>query len=131
MPLIPFESIPVIETNCIILRSFKIEDAEEYYNYTNNPEIIKHYDWKPNTLAEAEDDIRKLMTNFREINCVRWAMTLKDSDLIIGDCGLIFGDGKAEISYLLAKRFWGQGLMREAIKALISLTFEYPSIIRI
>lgn len=126
-----FNSLPIIETDRLILRNFRLEDAKRYFLYHNNPNAITYYDWKPNTLADAEEDIKLTITSYVELNCVRWAITTKETDDIIGDCGLITGELKAEINYMLSEGSWGQGLMAEALGAIISYCFQHTDLLRI
>ncbi len=126
-----FKGIPIIETNRLILRNFRIEDTNEYFSYHNDPDVIKHYDWKPNTLAEAKEDIELIINSYKQSNYIRWAITLKGTDTIIGDCGLMTGYLKGEISYILSKEHWGTGIATEAINAIISCCFHETDMIRI
>ena len=126
-----FKGLPIIETNRLKLRSFRTEDVNEYFSYHNDLEVNEFYDWKPNTLAEAKEDIELIINSYKQTNYTRWAITLKGTDTIIGDCGLMTGDRKGEISYILAREHWGTGIMTEAINAIIACCFRETDIIRI
>jgi [ribosomal protein S5]-alanine N-acetyltransferase len=53
-------------------------------------------------------------------------VVLKSTGLAIGTC-LLFrfeeGSARAELGYVLGRAYWGQGLMREALEALINCAF--------
>lgn len=125
------QGLPLIETEHLKLRNFRSEDAREYYLYHNNPYTIRYYDWKPNTLAEALDDIKLIISCYKDLSYIRWAITLKETDTIIGDCGLVLGEQKGEISYILNQKYWGHGFMAEAINAIISVYFRETDVYRI
>lgn len=126
-----FKRFPIIETDRLKLRNFVIQDAYEYFNYHNDSKVVKFYDWKPNNLTEAKEDIDLIINSYKQLNYFRWAITLKGNDTIIGDCGLITGDLKSEISYILARNHWEAGIMTEALNALISCCFKETDMIRI
>jgi ribosomal-protein-alanine N-acetyltransferase len=57
---------------------------------------------------------------------VRWVITRRGSDRLIGSCGhwrLMKEHLRAEIGYDLLPAFWGQGLMDEALRAILRFGF--------
>jgi len=126
-----FKAVPVLETERLKLRNLRIEDSDEYFNYHNDSKVNKYYDWKPNNLTEAREDIEVIINSYKQLNYIRWAITLKGNDTIIGDCGLMFSDLRSEISYILSREHWGTGIMTEALNAVISFCFRETDITRI
>lgn len=64
----------------------------------------------------------------------RWAIVEKDGERRIGDCMLFNFDDvstRAEIGFVLGRRDWGRGAMREAAGALIAAGFERLGLRRI
>ena len=125
--------IPHIETERLRLREFATEDAAEYFNYHNAEESLAYYDWKPDTLTDAQSDIEMIISDYDSGCHIQWAITNKENNTLIGDCGLLidtFGL-KAEINYMLSKDFWGLGIMTEALNSVISYCFSETKIIRI
>lgn len=61
-----------------------------------------------------------------------YAVVLKETGEPVGSCGIMFSDGfhsddmkkEAEIGYWIRKPFWGQGLIPEAVNALLSRCFN-------
>lgn len=126
-------AVPYIETERLRLRKFKIEDAAEYLNYHNIEESLTFYDWKPDTLVDAQQDIRLMISDYDEMSRIQWAITNKENNTLIGDCGVLidtFGL-KGEINYILSKDYWGLGLMTEALNSVISYCFNETKILRI
>ncbi len=123
--------IPVIETKHLKLRNFTIGDADEYYRYHCNKEVLKYYDWRPETLEDAKKDIELIIDDYKGLGFIRWAVTLKENDVIIGDCGYIIQGLKGEISYILSKEYWHKGLMTEAVNGLIAFGFNEINLLRI
>lgn len=61
------------------------------------------------------------------------AVVLKATDEPVGSCGIMFSNslhtaemkqGEAEIGYWIGKPYWGQGLIPEAVRALLSRCFN-------
>jgi [ribosomal protein S5]-alanine N-acetyltransferase len=125
--------IPYSETERSRLREFVVEDAAEYLNYHNMEESLAFYDWKPDTLADAQKDIEMIISDYDYESHIQWGITNKENNTLIGDCGLLidaFGL-KAEINYMLSRDYWGLGLMTEALNSVISYCFNETNIIRI
>ena len=64
----------------------------------------------------------------------RWAIVEKDGGRPIGDCMLFSFDersARAEIGFVLGRRDWGRGAMREAAGALITTAFDVLELRRI
>lgn len=126
-----FEGLPIIATENLIIRNFRIKDAENYFYYHNISDAVEFYDWKPDTPIAARENIKEIIDDYKELQSIRWAITQKSSDSIIGDCGILTDGSKAEISYILSKDYWGKGVMSEALKAVISVCFKETEIYRV
>lgn len=127
------KGIPIIETKRLKLRNFKIDDANEYYYYHMDSDTLRFYDWKPESISDAEVDIESIIRDYENLNRIHWAITLKDNDTIIGDIGILidsFGF-KGEINYMLSKYYWGMGIMSEVLSSVISFIFRETELIRI
>ncbi|MGB3641484.1 MAG: GNAT family N-acetyltransferase [Rivularia sp. (in: cyanobacteria)] len=57
---------------------------------------------------------------------IRWGIARKEDNYIIGSCGFTWIQefNAAEIGYELASRFWQQGIMSEALNAILKYAFE-------
>lgn len=65
---------------------------------------------------------------------LRWATTLPPVDLAIGTVGFLNitpRDRRAGLGYDLARRYWGQGLATEAVKAVVRYGFQTLGLHRI
>ena len=79
------------------------------------------------TRADAEDWLARNMLMRDEGKARRWAIVEKEDARPIGDCMLFSFDersARAEIGFVLGRRDWGRGAMREAAGALITTTFD-------
>ncbi len=119
----------MIKTNRLILRPWHEEDAEALYKYASDPDVGPIAGWPPHTSVENSLEIIRTVFSAPET----YAVVLKDTGEPVGCCGIMFSnsihtadmrEGKAEIGYWIGKPYWGQGLIPEAVKALVSRCFH-------
>ena len=115
-----------IETERLILRPWREDDAETLFSCASDPEIGPAAGWVPHT--SAEDSLNVLRTIL--IKPETWAITIKPSDEPVGSIGVFPGGqeaqkGEYEIGYWIARPFWGKGYVPEAVRALMSLYFSF------
>lgn len=114
-----------IKTNRLILREFKLEDAEAMYkNWANDPEVTKFLTWKPHDSVEGSKDILKSWINeYKNKNYYQWAIVLKENgEEPIGSISIVSQKediGIVHIGYCIGKNWWQKGITSEALNALI------------
>ncbi|MDI9441344.1 MAG: GNAT family protein [Bacillota bacterium] len=120
-----FAQFPVLETERLILRQLRYEDGADIHAYFTE-ELARYYDWWPKTEAEGRGFVRFFKTGFAEEQSIRWGITLKPHDKVIGTIG--FSDfehfSRAELGYELSAAYQGQGIMSEAVRAVIPFGFH-------
>ena len=133
--LFDFEQFPYIETPRLLLRELQKEDAEAIFRIFSDPEVMKYSDMDMFTrLEQAQFMIERQRHRFEQKEHFRWGIALKDSDIIIGTGGYVAWNRmwhNAELGYDLAKPYWGQGIMTEAVRAMIQFGFEHMELHRI
>jgi RimJ/RimL family protein N-acetyltransferase len=115
-------SIPVLETERLVLRAPRFEDAKAIAVLANDRRIAENTRRIPHpyTRVDAEDFIAAVNGTNGEI---AYLITLADGTLI-GTCGLAMTDGPAhELGYWLGVPFWGKGFATEAARAVIDYAF--------
>jgi RimJ/RimL family protein N-acetyltransferase len=113
---------PVLETERLVLRAPRFEDAKSVAALANDRRIAENTRRIPHpySRADADDFIASLNTRTSE---VAFLVTLADGTLI-GACGIGMIEGPApELGYWLGVPFWGQGFATEAVRALIDYAF--------
>ena len=121
-----------IETERLVLRRYRVDDAEDMFNnWTSDPEVTKFLSWPTHT---SVDFTRSLLTKwvsfYDDGKTYNWGITLKGEDRIIGNIAVVERDERTcsyEIGYCLGKKFWGRGIMPEALRAVIRYLFEGES----
>jgi ribosomal-protein-alanine N-acetyltransferase len=126
---------PVLELNDIVLRELRDEDAEDYFNYMNKPEMALYLtdSNRPSTLKESLDEVNYWASLYKNRRSFYWGIALKDNNKLIGTAGfnvITTSHLKAEISYDLDVEFWGQGIMLKSIKNILKLA-DYMGLTRI
>jgi RimJ/RimL family protein N-acetyltransferase len=113
-------SIPVLETERLVLRAPRLGDAKTVAALANDRQIAENTARIPHPyrLADAKDWIAGANKNADEQHYV---ITLANGALI-GACGLETRDGPS-IGYWLGQAYWGKGYATEALHALIDHAF--------
>ena len=115
-----------IETSRLIIRDFILEDWIDVHSYASNPKVTEYTLWGPNNEAETKSyvyqQLEKQQTNDR--TDFEFAVILKDTNQLIGGCGINIKELNAEIGYCFNADYWGNGYASEASKVLLRLAFE-------
>lgn len=110
----------ILETSRLILREFSLEDAQSLALVLSDPDTMRFYP-APLDRAGVEAWISRNLARYAEDGHGLWAMILKSSGELIGDCGLtvqeVDGKNEIEIGYHVRRDLWGQGLATEAARA--------------
>ena len=117
-----------LETDRLVLRPWVESDAEDLFEYAKDPAVGPIAGWPPHTGVENSREIIRTVLSEPET----YAVCLKPGSRAVGSIGLLVGhrsnldlpDTEGEIGYWIGVPFWGQGLIPEAVRALIRHAFE-------
>ena len=106
-----------LETERLLLRPWRLNDAESLYKYACDERIGPIAGWNPHKSVE---DSRQIINDVLSATGI-YAVVLKKTDEPIGSIGLMIGnksnlnlpDDEAEIGYWIGVDYWGQGLIPE------------------
>lgn len=116
----------ILETDRLMLREYTMDDFEAIYEILSDAETMQHYP-KPYDEAMTRRWIQWNRQNYREHGFGIWAVILKATGRLIGDCGLtlqnIDGEQLPEIGYHIHKHYWRQGFGSEAARAVRDWAF--------
>jgi RimJ/RimL family protein N-acetyltransferase len=112
-------STPVLETQRLVLRAPRFEDAKRVAALVNDRRIAENTARIPHPygIADAKEWIGAVVSQSAET----YLITIDGR--AIGGCGLEIRDGVPEIGYWLGVPFWGNGYATEAARALIDRAF--------
>ncbi len=123
-----FSHLPTIETHRLILRPLRMQDAADLYAYARDPEVSRHVLWDTHkTLRDSRQFLKAAIRQYRRGLPGSFAITLKPSGRMIGTIGFMWVNidhKSAEVGYSLNRDFWNQGLMTEALRAVIAFGFD-------
>jgi len=122
------KSIPrELSTEDLCLRPSKLSDAEGMFAMLSDAQSMKYWSTPPITdVNDALQVLREDLESDAQGNSLCWAVTLRGQDEMIGKCILFqFNQAhhRAEIGFILNRDYWRQGLMHQALKAVIEFAF--------
>jgi RimJ/RimL family protein N-acetyltransferase len=130
----PTHSRPIeLVTPRLRLRQTREADAEAIFaGFAQDPEVTRYLTWRPHS---SIDQTRAFLAGravaWAKGDDLTWAITRREIDTCIGLIGLRRQDFKADIGYVLARPFWGLGLVPEAARAVVDWAFADPAIYRV
>ncbi|QIP15761.1 GNAT family N-acetyltransferase [Spirosoma aureum] len=128
MLAINFTPFPELTTNRLILRQMKREDETDFFALRSNPEIMRFIP-RPiaQSIADAFQLIQSINDGIRKNESITWGITLHHNPTVIGTIGYVRmakEHHRAEVGYLLSADFRGQGIMQEALSAVVDYGFQ-------
>lgn len=126
-----------IETDRLILRRYKIEDADAMYkNWASDSEVTKFLTWQPHSSVEVSRNIiEDWLKKYSDEKYYQWAIVLKDNgNEPIGDISVVHMNediSMVHIGYCLGRAWWRRGIMSEALKAVTDFMFDTVEVDRV
>ena len=117
-----------IETNRLILRRFTVKDVNAMYkNWASEDEVTKYLTWPTHTSVDVTHKVlEEWIPQYSETDYYNWAIELREIGEPIGNitAGKL-DDEKASafLGWCLGTRWWGQGIMPEAARAVLQYLF--------
>ena len=113
----------------MVLREMTSDDAEFYLHHFNKEKIVEGCCFPgPQTLEAAKEELeRYCIAPFNNDMGIHWGITRKGDNKLIGTCGYTDWDKtahKGEIGYDLDPAYGGQGIMTEALRAILEYVFR-------
>lgn len=118
-----------LETKRLILRRAVPEDALPMYeNWASDPEVTKFLTWP----AHSSPEVSRMMAESWVKGCeqqdfYQWMIVHKELNQPIGSISVVDMDAKAEMAelgYCIGRPWWHQGIMSEAVQAVIDFLFR-------
>ena len=126
-----------IETERLILRRFERSDAQAMFdNWASDDEVTKYLTWPPHSdVSVTEQLLEDWVAQYAQDDCYRWAIVFKENGPepigSIDVCHWRENGEVPEIGYCMGKRWWHQGVMTEALGAVIDFLFQQGGVCRI
>lgn len=119
-----------IETERLILRKFKLADAQNMFdNYCSREKVTEYVCWSHH---KSIDDTKyyladTVLPGYDKKNTYRWAIVWKDNNEVIGCIDVCDSNERkrcAELGWVIGDAYWGKGIMPEAAKPVLKYLFS-------
>ena len=118
----------ILNTNRLILREWKETDSTDLYEYAKSELVGPNAGWPPHKNEEESKEIIRMFIESNET----YAIVLKSENKVIGGIGLhnrkpddnLSHLKQKEIGYVLNPKYWGKGIIPEAVNYLIKYGFN-------
>ncbi len=119
-----------IDTARLTLRAPRLEDADAIFSeYAQDLAVVKYLIWRPHkSIADTRDFLSRCMDDWRKDAGFAYVLCRKTDGKLMGMAEVGTDGG---LGYVLAKAYWGQGYVTEAVEAIIDLALRQSSIPKI
>jgi [ribosomal protein S5]-alanine N-acetyltransferase len=98
-----------------------VDDAQALLEaYASDPRVTTYMDWRPvQHVSEIAEHIAAFVTDAADGKCVGWVIRKLDETTLCGRIDLRIRGEEADVGFVLAVSKWGQGIMTEALTAVL------------
>lgn len=123
----------LIETERLLMRAPRVSDAQAIFDgYARDAEVTRYLRWSPHRdVSETERFLAGCVDARERGERFPWVITLKDGGELIGMVEIRPDGFKAEVGYVLARAWWGRGIMPEALRPIVEWALARPDIYRV
>ena len=123
-----FTSSSPMRTERLFLRRLELDDAGSVFAFKSEPEAARLHGGEPNRdIDQSREWVRQYLADNELRKAITWVIVEREKDEVIGECCLWSIDheqGCAELGYELRSSHWGRGLMKEALRPVLSFGFH-------
>lgn len=124
----------MLETDRLVLRRLKRGDAEPLFlGLRNQPEFLYYTNKKAITLEEQLEIFSSIDEKYESLEYYNWVIVLKETSDLVGMINFHVDNknDSVEFNYATDNRFWGRGIMTEALEAVTKFALEKMQVNRI
>lgn len=115
----------IFETERLVVRPFRLDDREAFYDLMSNPNVMKSIPQDTMDRKTSDEHFEKHLNADRNSRTMVWAIDSKNEDIFIGIAAYLKNDANEnEIGYRLREKYWGIGYGTEIAKGLIDYGFN-------
>lgn len=130
-----FTTYPILETARLKMRKLSRFDTQAIFEIRNDYQVTKYNIGDAYTnIEQARDLIRNIQSEYVERKTVRWGITVKPNDKVVGMVGFNYwdrNDHRAAIGFDLRQDHWRKSFMTEAACEVIRFGFQNMGLNRI
>ena len=117
----------ILETQRLYLREMTLSDLDSLCKILQDEQTMYAYEGAFSD-TQSREWLDKQLFRYQQWGFGLWAVVLKESDHMIGQCGLTMQPWKEkellEVGYLFQRQYWHRGYATEAAKACIDYAFR-------
>jgi ribosomal-protein-alanine N-acetyltransferase len=122
-----FADFPVLHTERLTLRAVTMADALPIFEMLRDPQVVRYLAQPPMTaLGDAARRVAIYQHLYEEQKGIQWAIANRADGYLLGTCVFWHLEPlhyRAEVGYTLASAYWRQGIMSEAVSAVLDFGF--------
>src|SRR5262245_64321135 len=121
------------ETSRLLAKPAAVVDAQVVFDdYARDPAVAKYMTWTPHrSVAETKEFLSRCERVWIEGAAFPWSLWSKHDGSFVGLIEVRVRASAVDLGYALARRWWRQGLMSEAVTAVIEWALAQPTIYRV
>jgi ribosomal-protein-alanine N-acetyltransferase len=124
-----------LRTARLALRPIGVADARDIFAYCSDPVVTRYVPWPTHrSIEDAMDFVQRRMRATEAGPVLHWGISEGEGKPMIGSIGIGGVSDEhfsGELGYVLARKYWGRGLMTEAVRMVIDAAFRYTPLNRI
>jgi [ribosomal protein S5]-alanine N-acetyltransferase len=118
--------LPTLRGSKVLLRWLTTDDLDALHEIFSDPEVARYLAIpRQQSRADTEQFLAGIHEGYRTSSLYQWG--IEHDGRVVGTCtlgGLDWENRRAEIGFALARAAWGQGLMPDALTAVINHAFN-------
>ena len=121
------------KTERLRLRKIRLADADPIFRqYAQDPEVTKYVSWRAHqNLDETREYVRMCLLAWDVGKAFHWVIERAEDKQLMGMIIARVNAEKWELGYVLARAYWRQGFMTEAVKGIIAWALKQKDIHRV
>lgn len=118
----------------LVLRQYTLDDVDAAYaNWMSDPEVARYVTWEAHPDRDVTREVLSVwIGQYANEHYYHWGIEM--DGVLIGDIAVVMGSEQhehAEIGYCLSRKYWGQGVMSEALGRVLRFMFKRMRVHRI
>ena len=118
--------VPLLETERLVLRKFRLNDYNDVYSWASMEETCTYLVWNPHQSADESKEAVHRWISYYEKSGYYWAIEHKDEGQVIGSVFVhraIPKDDLMEVGIFISPRYWKRGYGKESLLAAMNFLF--------
>lgn len=118
-------------TERLILRKLQKDDLHSIFVWASDPEVARYLTWNPHPSIEVTRSVLNVwLKDYENSDVYRYGITLKETGELIGMIDVVgYHHDDPVIGYASARKYWNNGYMTEALRALKNELLEKFAVI--